>query len=234
MMKEYKTEKYNAIKAFVYLFVLFVITMLLVIYLSVKLNMPLLGVIYFICFTIFLFLFKKKILDLFTNRIILEFNEDAFIITETSLKEDNFIDKSTFIWKDIKSYKVYFTPSKLTYLTIYHRNGSSKTYGFKDNKTFQEAIKQESVFNLFYYYVKLFNNNNNANKIILAPPFLTSKLGTSVLFSIVGLSIMAACIHIFKAPKSSPFTLIMAFFMILILLGKRKQDKESYNKISNL
>ena len=235
MKKEYKSQIYNTLKAFLYSFPLFISGFVLLIFISVQLKSDLLIIFGSICLFISPFIFQKNIRNIFTRKVLLEFDEQAFIVTEFPLKKDTIITKSIFNWADIKSYKVDFTKLNYTNLTIYLKDGSNKTFGFKDKNTFEEALKEEGVFNIFYSYVKQYNADKEINKkITLTPVFFTTRSGSFILFSVVGLAIFAVCFHIYKAPKSSPFTLLMGVSIILGLLGKRKQDKDNYNRINNL
>ncbi|WP_158800612.1 hypothetical protein [Pedobacter sp. L105] len=235
MKKTYNTLIYNARKGFVYLFLTLILLILLLILTAVKLNTPIIGAIGIGCLFILPFLLEKKIKKIFTTRAFLTLNEENFSIVTSHLTNDITIKELDFSWDKIESYKVYFSPSKNTLLTIYLNDGTSQMWNFKDNKTFDEAASEESVFSLFYSFVKQYNENDKLDKkIVLTPGYLTTKSGTTLLYGISILIIAAVIIHIIKQPNTSVLSLLVGFSILVQQIVKRKQEKALYNKITQL
>ena len=81
MKIEYKTEVYNATKGFFYFFIAMMLIITLLIFIGILLNAPFLGVVGFISICILPFIFEKKIKQVFTKKVFLEFNDLSFSIT---------------------------------------------------------------------------------------------------------------------------------------------------------
>lgn len=235
MKTEYKTEVYNANKTFFYLIIVFILIILLLIFLGIWLKIPLVSVAGFICLCVLPFIFEKKIKKSFTKRILLEFTDSTFSVTTYQSNDDIVSKQSQIKWSEIKSYKVYFSLAKNTILYLYLRDGTFKSWNFKDNKTFDEAIKDESIFKVFSSFINKFNtNNSNDVKIALNMGFLNSKTGTFVLYSEIVIIVAGFIFHIIMHPPSSFLTFLMGFSIILQQLIKRKQERVIYDKINTL
>lgn len=236
MRTEYKTENYDATKGFLVLWVTFMVAILFLILIGLWLNVPpLVGVFCYIFLCILPFAVEKKIKQLFTQRIFLEFNELSFSVTKYHLKKETLEGQLNFKWSEIQSYKFYFSPAKNTILTFYLKNGKSKTWGFKDNKTSKEAIGGDSLFSVFHSYIKNYNvGKSNDEKITLNQGFLNSKTGSVILYSEIVIIISGFIFHLIMHPQSSFLTLFMGFSLLLQQFLKRKQEKSLYDKISKL
>lgn len=235
MKKQYNSLITYALKGTIYLFFIMVILMTFLILIAVKLDMGS-SIVGFSLTLLFIspFLFEKKIKDFFTKRVFLKFDSQAFSITLCNLKSDNGMKEMVYKWDELKAYKFYFTSRKFTYMDIYLKNGTHRKFGFKDNKTEEESIKQESVFSLFRSFVKQYNSDKEPDQEInLKAGFLTTKIGTLLLWGICLLILIAIIIHIVKDIKSFPFLLIGVCAVIPLIL-KRKQEKSLYEKLSNL
>ncbi|MEI7595985.1 MAG: hypothetical protein WCK02_09575 [Bacteroidota bacterium] len=235
MKTEYKTEDYNATKGFLYFFIAIMLFVTILILVGMWLNAPYLGVIGFICFCILPFAFEKKIKQIFTKRIFLEFDDLSFSVTKYHLKNETAEGQLNLKWSEIQSYKFYFSPAKNTILTLYLKNGGSKTWGFKDNKTSKEAIGGESLFSIFHSYIKNYNvDKNNDERIMLNQGFLNSKTGSVIIYSEIVIIISGFIFHLMMHPQSSFLTLLMGFSLVIQQFLKRKQEKALYDTISKL
>ncbi|MBS1524144.1 MAG: hypothetical protein JST19_00760 [Bacteroidetes bacterium] len=230
----YSSQTYNAFKAFLY-FVPFYITLLGTLLAgSLLLHKPLIAVIGWVLLNSVPFLFQKRFKRIFTRRVELEFDDESFSIKEYHLTDDVLIKQTDIAWRDIKSYKCYFSASSVTYLTIYLENGSNKSFSFKDGKDQDEAVSEKSAFSIFYYFVKQYNSNKEADqKIYITPGFLTTRPGLFLLCILGALVSVGIILHIILQPKSSLFS-VMGLFIVLGLVVKRKKDKDFYDKISQL
>ena len=180
------------------------------------------------------FLFQKGYKRLFTRRVELEFDNQYFLIKEYTVKNDVLVKELTIAWTEIQSYKCSFSSSNVIYLVIYLRDGSTKSFSFKDEKNQEQAINEKSVFSIFNYYVGQYNlNKQSESEITLKPGFLTTKSGAFVLYGLAILAVVGIVIHFALAPKTFMLS-FMSFFIIMGLLVKRKTDKTLYNKISQL
>lgn len=234
MKNEYCSQIYKPIQAFIYCFICWLFIMAFFAFLALKLKINALFPIGFICTGIVPFLFQKRIKDLFTKRAIISFDNESFSITTYSLNNEEEVKKIIFKWDELKSYKFYFTPRKLTYMDIYLKNGTPKEFGFKDNKTEEESINGESIYSIFRSFVNQYNSDKEANeKIDFSPGFLTTGKGLFILCCLGTLIIVDIILHITKYDTHIGF-LIIGAAMLLGLIAKRKQQKAFYEKMSNL
>ena len=235
MEREYKCEVYRGLKAFAVSLLVFMLVSALIIYVSVELKSTIIGAVGFLVLFITPIVLQKKIKDEFTTQVLLEFNEDAFSIL-TYRRSGEPSKKMSYDWQNIKSYKFYFTPSNLTCLDIYFVNGGWKEFAFKDGKDQEEATKSEndSIFNIFRSFAKAYNYRKmEGEKINLKPGFLTTKLGTNLLWPVGFLAL--AAITVIAITNSSSFAfLFIGLFAYLPLLAKRRTDKAFYEKMRSL
>jgi hypothetical protein len=182
------------------------------------------------------FFFQKKVKEHFTREVLLEFKVDAFVLNIYSLRK---ADKATLIyynWEDIGGYKFYFTPSELTYLDLYLRNGKRKEFAFKENKDQEESIKpgNASIFNIFRSFVADYNiDKKGAQKIMLKPGSLTTKRG-GLWLSFAGILTILAIIFLVVNNSGSFAFLFVGLSAYLPLLAKRKSDKRLYDRICEM
>jgi hypothetical protein len=230
----YSSQIYNSGKAFLYAAPVYILLIIAVIGIGVYLRRPSIGVIGWVIISSVPFLFQKRFRYIFTRRLELEFDDQAFSIKEYKITDNTFIKEITVNWAAIKSYKCYFSTSDVTYLAIYLRNGSSKSFSFKDEKNQEQAISEKSAFSILYYFIKQYNLGKQSEEgISFKPAFLTTKLGAFVLYSVITLAIAGIVVHVILQPKTSMFSFI-SLFIILGLVMKRKTDMAFSNKISQL
>lgn len=235
MKMEYDTKEYRATSGFLLLWILLTLTIFISIGVGRWLHIPAyIGVGWIIFLFILPFVFEKRIKNTFTNRVLIEFDDTSFSINNYAVNTD-ISTHTRFFWKDIKSYKVYFSPAKNTIITIYLKNNTSKTWGFKDNKSSNEAINKDSLFTVFYSHIKQYNVDKSDNeKIILSHGFFDSKLGNAILWAEIVLIILGFSIHLFLHPQSSFLTLLLGFSLVIQQFLKRKQERIIYDKINQL
>lgn len=234
MKQKYICQVYNALQSFLYCLLIWILFMTLIALISLSMNILILFPIGFVCSLTLPFIFQKKIKRFFTKDALLEFDDLSFCIELRKLKNNKVIKESKYNWNDIKAYKFYFTPSKLTYLDIYLKNGSWSEFGFKDNKTEDESINSESIISTFRAFVRRYNSEKEQNdKIILRPGFLTTASGTFFMLCVAVLILTAIIFALIKSPKSLPF-LLMSIFIFIPLVIKRRQDKKFYEKMNKL
>jgi hypothetical protein len=236
MKQEYHTQIYHALRAFAFWLPLMILALLILIYIGVAINSPIFGAVGFILICIVPFFFQRRVRRKFTESAILEFDDYGFSIRISKLKNGNNEKKLSYNWDGIKSYKFYFTPSKLTYLDIYLRNQTHKEFGFKDNKSQEECMKggNVSIFSIFRSYIKNYNSERALHeKIVVKPGFLLTKVGTFYMCLVGFLIIVAIIFIIIHNPKAIPF-LFMGIFMFMPFIAKRKIDKDLYNELTRL
>ncbi len=230
----YNSQTYNAIKASLYALPTLVVLVVLVMVIARYIHSEAFAVIGWVLACSVPFLFQKGYKKLFTRRVELEFDKQDFLIKEYTIKNDVLVKELTIAWAEIQSYKCSFSSSNVIYLVIYLKDGSSRSFSFKDEKSQEQAINEKSVFSIFNYYVRQYNSDKQPeDKITLRPGFLTTKSGTFVLYSLTILAVVGIIIHFVLAPKTFMLS-FMSFFVIMGLLVKRKTDKTLYNKISEL
>jgi len=235
MKIEYNTEEYRATSGFLFLWILLMLIIFTSIIVGRWLHIPAsIGVGWIIFIFILPFVFEKRIKQSFTNRVIIELDNTSFSIKKYVVRNDIPTHQPSFFWRDIKSYKVYFSPAKNTIVTIYFKNGTSKTWGFKDNKSSHEAINGDSLFTAFFSQIKQYNIGKNDNeKITLIHGFFDTKFGNTILWVEIVTIILGFGIHLFLNPQSSFLTLLLGSGLVIQQLLKRKQERIIYDKISN-
>lgn len=235
MGKKYNCQIYFAFKAFIVSFLIIVILIGVNFLLVRFLKMPTdLGFILLIVTFISPFLLQKKLKQKFTKNVSLVFDDSSFSITTSNLNNAEIKSSSTYNWNEIKAYKFNFTPSKLTYLDIYLKDGTHKQFGFKDNKTEEESIKDESVFSIFYSYVKTYNADKPDNEKINFVPGLFAKPTGFILLSMLAVLIAADIIlHVLKYDNNIGF-IILGASIFLGLLVQRTQQKRFYERMKNM
>ncbi|MET4083348.1 hypothetical protein ABIB40_003319 [Pedobacter sp. UYP30] len=229
----YKSTTYHNGKAFLYGFPIFAFGTLFLLFAAVKIGAFLIFVIGWIALIIIPFFFQKKFKLLFTRNITLDFDNDAVKMIESSTHDDLIKDEITIFWDDIDNYKCYFSVTNVTYLILSFRDGSSKQFSFNDKEQ-KFAIKEESVFSLFYASIAKYNlSRADGDKIVFKPGFFTTKGGLVLLYSMLMLAIVLIVLHFIYQPKTATVSVI-ALVIILGLFGKRKKDTLFKEQIENL
>ncbi|WP_158797323.1 hypothetical protein [Pedobacter sp. L105] len=169
----YGCQTYDPKKGFIYVFPCFILLAEFVIVLGKYFESDtfVVGGWIFVCAVPFLF--QKKFKSIFTRRVELEFNNQSFLIEEYKLKDDVLVKELNISWSDIKFYKCSFSTSKITYLVVFFKDGSSKSFSFIDEKNQDQAINEKSGFSLFFYFVNQYNLDHQSEEgISLKPIFL--------------------------------------------------------------
>ena len=236
MKSEYKSEVYKATQGFLSLWILLILLIFSSIFIGRWLQIPaFIGVTWIICLFISPFIFEKRIKQIFTKSVFLEFDDLSLSIKTSHLEDKKEKEQLRIEWGEIKSYKFYFSSAKNTILTIYLKEGGIKVWSFKDNKTFQEALNGESIFSIFRTFIKQYNADKDENsKIVLSKGLLNSKTGTTIIYSEAAIILTGFIFHIIMHPQSSFLTLFIGVGLVAQLFIKRKQDKDLYDKISKL
>ena len=231
MNNTYNCQIFYGMKMFMYSLLTACIFLVLVFYIGILIRFPYFGAICFVILCIIPFIFQKKIKQLFTKQVNIKFEPDGFTIVTFSINNKERKRERVYQWDKIKGYKFYFTPNKLTVLDIYFKDGLMKEFPFKENKTLDESINNESVYRLFLNHIKSYNKDKESKeKIALRPPLLTTQTGTWLLIIVGVLAAVAIMLTLIKGAKNLPFLLI-GIFIYLPLLAKRSQDKKFYEKM---
>lgn len=233
MKTKYNTAVYEANKMFLILSLIFFPSAFLIVFIGRWINSLPFFVIAFIILMLSPYFFEKKIKAFFTKKVLLEFDELSFTMIKYN-SSGEVIKKHVYLWAEIKSYTVFFTVNKNTKINIHLRKGVYKYWNFKDNKTSDEALACESLFNSFFTQVKEYNSKAAADKrIVFAPGFFATNSGQIVIYSEITLFIIAFCLHLFLHPKSSFLTLLMGFSFTSQQISMRKQSKRLFEKINS-
>lgn len=229
----YNSQKYDAVKAFLYAVPTLIALVSIVIITARYIHSEAFVVIGWVLVCSVPFLFQKAYKQMFSRRVELEFNNQNFTVKEYKIKDDILVKEFTITWAEIHSYKCSFS-SQVTYITVRLHNGLKYGMSFKEEKTQEQVINEKSVFSIFYYYISQYNSNKQQeDKIVLQPGFLTTNSGALLLYSLTAVAIGEIIIHIVFAPSSFMLS-FMSFFIIIGLLLKRKTDKDLYNKMVQL
>jgi hypothetical protein len=233
--KIYSTQIYLSKKSALWAFITFLFLSSLLIFIAVIFKAS--DAFVFIGFAflaIVPFMFLQKLRNLFTRNVIVKFNSQSFSIKEYDSKGNNLLHEFNCLWEDIRCYKCSFSSNKYTSITINLKDGVNKNYLFKDNKTENESIQEESVFSIFYSYVSQYNTGKTLDeKICLSPLFLASRSGK---FCIILLAILGIAAIIFQFLLAGKLALssLMSFSIFLQLILRRENYKTTYKNIMNL
>jgi len=235
MNTEFKTAKYNATSMFFILWLIFMLIVALLVVISIAINLPQFGVAGYVCLCIAPFVFEKRIKRLFTQKVDVRFGDSGIKIVIYSRDGESISDEEQIDWDEMQSYRFHFTPQKNTVLSLRLIDGSRKRWNFRENKTSDEAIGGESIFNAFRAGVAQYNQGKEADEMIeLIPGFWNSKVGTALLYTELAAVVFGFIIHLTMHPKSSVFTLLTGFSVLVGLFAQRKQEKALYERIRKL
>ena len=230
----YETEHYNAIKASLFVFPIFVLLVALSVISGIYFHNPVVAVVGSIIGVLLPIIFKNQLKSPFVSKVILEFNNDFVSIMQYSCKAHVLKSELTIKWSDVVAYNVSFSPTYTTYLNIYMRSGEVNRLSFKEDKSEQRILIEKSAFSLFHYFI--WQNNRDAeagNTIEYRPALFATKKGATILWTLASLSAILIVVHLMVRPDTSMFS-FMSLFIILGLLGKRKGDQTMMRKIDEL
>lgn len=235
MQKNYTCLLYNVLKISIFLFPIYIVATFLLVFIGRYLKLPAgVGVFLIIIFWILPFFFEKRIKLKFTKSVLLEFNMDYFSFSTSKINSEKIIKTMYFKWDELKSYKFYFTPSKVTYLDLYFKKGSFKEFAFKDDKNQEESIRDESVFSIFYSFVKAYNlNKSEEEKIRFVPGLFARKTGVIILYILALLTLTDIILHILSYNSNYGFIVFGSIFFLTVL-AKRSQQKKFYEQMIKL
>ncbi len=229
MKASYQTETYNPSKAFFVFFPIFIMLTVSIIYLAIFVRKPSLVIWGWIILCTVPFLFQKKFQNLFTREAFIEFDYNQFLVKE--LKRDILKREILLSWSEIKSYKIDFTASNKTFLTIYLKNNKKHSFIFCDNKNQEQAISEKSVFSIFYFFITHFNSTQTDEKITITPGFFSTKRGTLVLWIITVIATIAVIINFIN--NTAIYQLLMPISILAGLFLKREGNKKVAENLKN-
>jgi hypothetical protein len=164
----------------------------------------------------------------------LHFDESAFVVTLYKPGSDGIESETHFLWSDIAAYKPYFDTKNNTCLTLYLKDKKKRSFIFRDNKTYEEALAQESVFSNFYFFVVEYNKRHEQQKILPRPGFLATNIGKYVILAETGILILAVALHFIKSDFSHVYYLLLGIALLVPQILNRAQNMSMYNKINRL
>ena len=229
----YKTKLYNVTRAFLCAFPAYLVVIFFIFFVGHYFLIPFfIPFILFIAFNIIIFSFQNLFKSIFTSKIILEFTDEMFLVNVYNHK-DVLIKNYSYDWSDIQSYKVYFSKTDITFLTIYLKGNKSKTFPFKDEKDEETAANENSVFSIFYFYVKEYNKSiANEDSIVVSKGFLNTRNGTITIYVFVVIAVFDILLNIMYKPKDSMLFILMGLFVVIGLLLKRSSDRTLFKSIN--
>lgn len=188
--------------------------------------LPMLVVVLPFCFS---GVIKTKFME---RKAVLDFDDTTFSIALFPLDSDTALSQQSFLWLEIDGFRFYFDTKTNTCLTLYLKDERRRTFIFKDNKTFDEAIIQNSVFSNFYFCVKTLSQNGQ--KIKVRPGLLATKTGKMIMSGEIGLIIFAIILHLITHGFSQSYYLIFPIAIIIpqVLIGAK--NKAVYDKMLQL
>jgi hypothetical protein len=203
------------------------------VYLGRLYNLPLLGFLLSIAIFVVPIFFagaiKRKFLE---KTAILDFDYSAFSVTLLPLNSDTIISYDVFPWQDMEAYRFYFDTKNNTCLTLYLKDKRKKTFIFNDKKTFEEAVKENSVFRNFHFFVKQLNQSGI--KILPRPSLLATSTGKIIISFEIGLIIIAFIVHLINHTISNSYYLILGIALVIPQTLNRVQNKSVYEKLIKL
>ncbi len=234
MEKRYKTELYNDFSLFLFFMIIIILALIGgLIYLGKQYGSKLLSLWLPFLLLIMPFLLGKRIKSYFLKKnVLLSFDDSTFSIIQYLLDTDTVLKEDSFLWEEIEGYKFYFDTKKNTSLTLYMNKGA-RTFIFKDNKNFEEAVKGNSVFSNFYAAVKKYNNQNE-RQIIPKPNLLASNTGKFIILFQIILIVFAITLHLIRHNFLNSYYLLLAVGFLIPQIINRIQNKAMYEKVSKL
>lgn len=226
----YETQTYYPLKGFIFVLFYYIIGTAFIIIVARPGHNVTLGAIGWIALMISPILFKKNIQIYLVNRAVISVDNLHFHLTEYGSNDDELKNDLVINWKDIKSYNFSISPDKITTLTINLNTGKRKSFSFKDDKDQDIALKDRSVFSVFYFFAYQYGKENQSgHKIYFKPGFLTTKAGHILICSLFALTIAEIVFHFLVAPDTTFFSVIAAFTFDFIILNTLLKDKK-FNK----
>ncbi len=189
-----------------------------------------------ICFgTIILFLVVLIILKptLLKNAII-NYNANGIGIKLYEKDSNNLYWEYFFLWQDMIAYRFYFDTKLNTCITLYLKNKKKQTFIFKDNKTYEQAISENSVLSNFYSFVSEFNKEKENGKILPKQNFLATNRGYYLIWFEVVLMILALIILLVTKRLSYAFYIFGTALLLIPQIFNRQRNKEMFEKMSSL
>jgi hypothetical protein len=236
----YQGTRFYRLKVFLFTILVVVGGTALIFLIAESQHSPTFGGIAWIALMLTLMLSGRAIRAYFSTTAVMEFDSREFKISEYKSNDNSFVKETTIPWADMKGYNFDFLKSAksnftATNLTIYLRNGKRQRFCFSDEKEQQESLHEKSIFSIFYYFVKQFNHGKTpGSEISLMPGFLSTGAGIALLFSVMGLSVIAIIIHSRVAPDTVYFSWIGGFFITIGIIASRVEARKIFKTISGL
>jgi hypothetical protein len=132
----------------------------------------------------------------------------------------------------MEAYRFYFDTKGNTCLTLYLKDKQRKAFIFKDKKTFEQAVKEDSVFSNFFSWVK--QVNQTGQKIFPRPSLLATNTGKIIIYFEIALIIVAFLLHLISHNFSNSYYLLLGIGLIVPQIANRVQNKSVYEKLIKL
>ena len=130
------------------------------------------------------------------------------------------------------AYRFYFDTKGNTCLTIYLKDKRRQAFIFKDKKTFEQAVKEESVFSNFFFWVK--KVNQAGQEILPRKSLLATGTGKIIIYLEITLIVMAFLLHLISHNFSKSYYLLLSIGLIVPQIVNRVQNKSVYEKLIKL
>ena len=230
----YESQTVYPLKGFLFYLTFTIVGTTLIIAISRHEHNTAIGAIGWIVIMLCPLLFKKNLQLYLCNKALIVFDKSQIHIAEYSLIKENLINEFTISWNDVKSYNFSISTQKITKLSICLKN-KNKTFYFNDYKDLEQAMKEKSVFSIFFSFVKEFNKGKQpGEQILFEPGFLITKSGDFLLYALIFLAISDLVIHLIISPSTSYFSMIIGFFFVSLVINARLRDLKFYASVRDL
>jgi len=234
MKRKYDTSLYRDPTKLIIVFSLFtIVAITVIIFLAKQYEFQQLGfvlaIIVFASPIIIGRMIKRKFLE---KKVVLDFDDTTFLVTIFTLDGNTMLSQESYLWSEIEAYRFYFDTKTNTCLTLYLTGKRRKTFIFRDNKTFEDAKKENSVFSNFYFFVN--QHSRTGHKIKVRPSLLATKTGQIIISSEIAIIIFAFILHLITHNFSKSYYLIFAIVLLIPQIINRSQNKAVYKKMLEL
>ncbi len=171
----------------------------------------------------------KKIFQIFTFYLKIQFNPNSFSITTYRINKNE--QTNVYDISDILSYQVIFPNRRFQEIVFNMKSGSHLRLSLLCEKNEKENIDTSEIIIGFHEFIKQYNAVEFSEKITLLPSFYASKIGLFSIIFLFSLFIAAIILHIIYDVKTLPITLFLIFLLIIRIILKRKKELDFYNKM---
>ena len=178
--------------------------------------------------------FMSQTQNLFSRRVVLEFNDDQLDVTEYRLKNDILLNRYSVSWADVNAYQYYDAGrGDIVNLKLYFNSGKNKLMKFRgENISINEAIANESsLFGILHSFIKNYNSKSNGHKIYFRKFFMMTTGGYIFIWGIPIAGAVTFLIQLSLHKKEAFIWLFVGLLITAMFVALKKKHTITYNKI---